>query len=149
MWATLENEYGPWMGQVEANWDSRNTLQGPDTTAVSGSTAIVGVTQMMQDTWFRIKPYVMQKFNVSDMSLNVTFDSIAAGSYHQRNVGLAGTDKQPCDDWDVKYILYAACRYNGACPPNTMGQTQYYNTYTYKVCEAYNRFTTGPKKNCQ
>lgn len=149
MWATLENEYGPWLKNIEADWSNKNTMSGADTTAVSGSQSIIGVTQMMSDTWYRVKSNVMAKFTVDDMSLNVTFDSIAASAYHQRNVSLAGQDKQPCDDWDVKYILYAACRYNGACPSNTMGQTQYYNEYTYKVCEAYNRFTTGQKKNCR
>lgn len=149
MHATLENEYGPWLSKIEAEWDSKNTMQGSDTTAVSGSQTIIGVTQMMSDTWYRIKTYVMDKFTVNDMSLIVTFDSIAASAYHQRNVSLAGQNHQPCDDWDVKYILYAACRYNGACPPNTMGQTQYYNDYTYKVCEAYNRYTTGPQKKCR
>ncbi len=147
--ATLENEYGAWISKVEADWDNRNTFPGSDNTAVSGGTTVMGVMQMMQDTWFRIKPYVMQKFTVSDMSLETTFDAIAGSAYHLRNVSLAGQDKQPCDDWSVKYILYAACRYNGACPANTFGSSQYYNSYTYSVCEAYNRFTKGPKKTCK
>lgn len=148
LWGTLINEYGAWLNKIEADWDNKNTYPGFDATAIQWSQTSFGVMQMMGDTWFRIKPYVMKKFIVDDMSLNVTFDSIASLAYHVRNVSLAGQDNQPCDDWSVEYILYAACRHNGACPANTFGQSQYYNAYTYRVCEEYNKHS-DKKKNCQ
>lgn len=145
--ATLEIEYGPWMGDVEANWISRNTYSGSDPHDNSGSTTIpqVAVMQMMEDTWYRIKPILAQKFGTNNLSLEVTFDSLLAGSYHLRNISLAMQDHVSCDDWPVKYILYGACRYNGAC---AAGQHTY-NDYSYRVCENYNKYTSGPKKNCR
>jgi|GEM_PF-1485114 len=145
--ATLEIEYGAWMGDVEANWVERNTYSGSDPHDKSGSTAIPFgvVVQMMEDTWHRIKPYVGQKLGSSELSLAVTFDAMAAGAYHLRNISLAGQDKISCTDWPVKYILYGSCRYNGACAAGS----HTYNDYAYKVCAAYNRYTTGAKKNCQ
>ena len=148
LWGTLINEYGAWLNKIEADWDNKNTFPGTDVTSNQWSQSIFGVMQVMGDTWFRIKPYVMKKFIVSNMSLNVTFDSIAAAGYHLRNVSLAGQDNQPCDDWDVKYILYAACRHNGACPANSFGKSEYYNEYTYKVCKEYNNHS-DKKKSCR
>jgi hypothetical protein len=143
--ATLEKEYGPWLGNVQANWVNNNTYNGSDPNDVSGSTKVTGVMQMMEDTWHRIKPYVGQKLGTTELSLTVTFDSMAAGAYHLRNISLAMHDKISCDDWPVKYILYGACRYSGGCAP---GATTY-NQYAYDVCNYYNDFTKGPKKNCQ
>jgi len=145
--ATLQIEYGPWMADVEANWVARNTYNGSDPHDKAGSAAIPFgvVAQMMEDTWHRIKPYVAQKLGSSELSLAVTFDAMAAMGYHLRNVSLAGQDKVGCDDWPVKYILYGACRYNGACAAGS----HTYNDYSYRVCANYNSYTTGPKKNCQ
>lgn len=143
--ATLDNEYGPWMAGVEADWVNKNTYHGSDPHNNPGSTKVVSVMQMMEDTWSRIKPIVSQKFGGAEMSISVTFDAMAAGGYHLRNISLAMQDKISCDDWPVKYILYGACRYNGAC---AAGATTY-NQYAYDVCNAYNRYTPGPKKNCQ
>ena len=145
--AILDNEYGPWMGQVEANWTARNTYTGSDPHNNPGSTIIPTscVMQIMEDTWSRIKPVLGNKNSSPKLSLAVTFDAMAAGAYHVRNVSLAMQDKVSCDDWPAKYILYGACRYNGACVP---GSTTY-NQYSYDVCNAYNRYTNGPKKNCK
>ncbi len=148
VYAIYDNEAG-YLGQkVSNNWTYYNTYQGSDPTDIPGSTSVFGVTQMMGDTWHRIKPYVAQKLGSTEISLNVTFDAMAAAAFHIRNISLAGKDHIPCDDWPVKYILYGACRYNGACPPNTMDQTQYYNSYTYSVCESYNEYGENQKK-CQ
>lgn len=144
--ATLDIEYGPWMGDVEANWTARNTYHGSDPHDKPGSAVVpFGVVmQMMEDTWTRIKPILAQKFGTNEMSLEVTFDSMLAGAYHLRNISLAMQDKVSCDDWPVKYILYGACRYNGACAAGS----HTYNQYSYTVCNNYNKYTTGPKKNC-
>jgi len=134
--------------KVEGNWTYYNTYQGSDPTDIPGSTAVFGVTQMMGDTWHRIKPYVGQKLGSTELSLNVTFDSMAAGAYHVGNISLAWKNKISCEDWPVDYILYGACRYNGACPADTFGQKQYYNSYTYSVCASYNEYG-GAQKKCQ
>lgn len=146
--ATLTKEYGPWMNQVQADWTNRNTFKGSDSGETAPATQVMGVMQMMADTWRRNKPNVSAKLGNASISIDVTFDAMAAGAYHLRNVSLAMQDHIGCNDWPVKYILYGACRYNGACPGNTFGQTQYYNTYTYEVCNLYNQYTSGPKKNC-
>lgn len=145
--ATLHNEYGPWLAGVEANWTARNTYQGSDPHDVAGSTAVPSdnVMQMMEDTWHRIKPIIANKLGTSELSLDVTFDSMAAGSYHLRNISLAMHDGVACNDWPVKYILFGACRYSGGCTATSTT----YNQYAYDVCNAYNRYTTGPQKNCQ
>ena len=148
VYAIYDNEAGYLGPKVTANWTYYNTYPGSDPTDVPGSTEVFGVTQMMGDTWHKIKPYVAQKLGTSAISLNVTFDSMAAAGFHIQNVSLAGTDHVSCDDWPVKYILYGACRYNGACPANTMGQTQYYNPYTYSVCASYNEYG-AKQKNCR
>ncbi len=149
--ATLDNEYGPWMAKAEAEWATRNTYAGSDPYDKPGSSAIpiACPMQMMEDTWSRIKPYVGQKLGTTEISLGVIFDCMSGGAYHLRNVSLAMKDRVTCDDWPVDYILYGACRYNGACPANTFGQKSYYNSYTYSVCEAYNRYTSGPQKKCR
>lgn len=146
--AIVENEYGAWMGKVQADWTARNTYSGSDPTDIPGATAVFGVTQVMGDTWHKIKPYVGQKLKTTELSLNVTFDSMAAGAYHVRNVSLAMKNKVDCHDWPAKYILYGACRYNGACPADTFGQSQYYNSYSYAVCNSYNKYSSS-KKTCQ
>jgi hypothetical protein len=148
IYAIYDNEAGYLGPKVDANWTYYNTYQGSDPTDISGSTAVLGVTQMMSDTWHRIKPYVAKKLGSSDLSLNVTFDSMAAAAYHVGNISLAWKNKISCDDWPVDYILYGACRYNGACPANTFGQKEYYNSYTYSVCASYNEYG-GKQKNCQ
>jgi len=142
--ATLDKEYGPWKPKIEADWTNKNTYPGSDPHNKPGSTAVVSVMQMMEDTWSRIKPIVTQKLG-TETSIAVTFDALAAGGYHLRNVSLAMQDKVDCEDWPVKYILYGACRYNGACAP---GATTY-NQYSYDVCNNYNTYTKGPKKNCK
>lgn len=145
--ATLANEYGAWMAKVESDWTSRNTYKGSDPHDNAGSSIVpfVNVMQMMEDTWHRIKPILASKLGTNEISLEVTFDSMVAGAYHLRNISLAMHDKISCDDWPVKYILYGACRYNGACAAGSHN----YNAYSYSVCNAYNRYTTGPKKNCK
>ncbi len=148
VYAIYDNEAGYLGPKVNSNWIYYNTYQGSDPTDISGSTSVFGVTQMMGDTWHKIKPYVAKTLGSSDISLNVTFDSMAAAAFHIRNVSLAGIDHVSCTNWPVKYILYGACRYNGACPANTMGQTAYYNSYTYSVCASYNEYGADQKK-CQ
>ena len=148
VYAIYDNEAGYLGPMVNANWVYYNTYQGSDPTDIPGSTAVFGVTQMMGDTWHRIKPYVGKKLGTTELSLNVTFDSMAAAAYHVGNISLAWKNKISCDDWPVDYILYGACRYNGACPANTFGQKQYYNSYTYSVCESYNEYG-GKQKKCQ
>ena len=148
VYAIYDNEAGYLGPIVNANWTYYNTYQGSDPTDIPGSTAVFGVTQMMADTWHRIKPYVGQKLGTTNLSLNVTFDSMAAAAYHVGNISLAWKNRISCDDWPVDYILYGACRYNGACPANTFGQKQYYNSYTYSVCKSYNEYG-GQQKKCQ
>jgi len=142
--ATLQEEWGPWMAKTQANWTGANTYPGFDPAENAPAQSIGGVMQIMADTWRKIKPYVSQKLGNAPLALNVTFDAMAGGAYHLRNVSLAMHDKISCDDWPVKYILYGACRYNGACVP---GSTTY-NQYAYDVCNFYNQYTKGPKKNC-
>lgn len=152
IYAIYDNEAGYLGPQVESNWTYYNTYHGSDPTDIPGSTQVFGVTQMMGDTWHKIKPYVGQKLGSTELSLEVTFDSMAAGAYHVGNISLAWKDKVGCDDWPVNYILYGACRYNGACPANTFGQKQYYNSYTYSVCNSYNEYLqmtgSSKQKNC-
>jgi len=142
--ATLDKEYGPWKAKIEADWTNLNTYPGSDPHNKPGSTAVVSVMQMMEDTWSRIKPIISEKLG-TETSIAVTFDALAAGGYHLRNISLAMQDHVSCEDWPVKYILYGACRYNGACTP---GATTY-NQYSYDVCNNYNTYTKGPKKNCK
>lgn len=134
--------------RVESNWTYYNTYHGSDPHAIKGSQEIVGITQMMEDTWYRIKPYVSQKLGSSEISLDVTFDAMAAAAYHVGNVSLAWSNHISCLDWPVEYILYGACRYEGACGPNTFGQKQLYDSYTYSVCASYNEYG-GAQKKCQ
>lgn len=147
VYAIYDNEAGYLGPKVESNWTFYNTYHGSDPTDIANSTALFGVTQMMGDTWHRIKPYVAKKLGTDQLSLNVTFDSMAAAAFHVGNISLAWKNKISCNDWPVDYILYGACRYNGACPANTFGQKQYYNSYTYSVCESYNEYG-GKQKNC-
>ena len=148
VYAIYDNEAGPLGPQVLGNWTYYNTYPGSDPTDIPGSQQVFGVTQMMGDTWHRIKPYVSKKLGTTDLSLNVTFDSMAAAGYHVGNVSLAWKNKISCTDWPVDYIMYAACRYNGACPANTFGKKEYYNNYTYTVCASYNEYG-GAQKKCQ
>lgn len=148
IYAIYDNEAGYLGSQILSNWEYYNTYHGSDSTDIPGSTQVFGVTQMMGDTWHRIKPYVGQKLGSTELSLEVTFDSMAAGAYHVGNISLAWKNKISCEDWPVDYILYGACRYNGACPADTFGQKQYYNSYTYSVCASYNEYG-GKQKNCQ
>lgn len=142
--ATLQKEWGPWMAKTQANWTSANTYPGFDPAENAPAQSIGGVMQMMADTWRKIKPYVSQKLGNAPLALSVTFDAMAGGAYHLHNVSLAMQDKISCDDWPVKYILYGACRYNGGCAPGSYN----YNQYAYDVCNLYNQYTKGLKKNC-
>lgn len=146
--AIYDHEAGYLKNKVTSNWVYYNTYHGSDPTDIAGSTAVFGVTQMMGDTWHKIKPYVGQKLGSTELSLEVTFDAMAAAAYHLGNISLAWSNKINCDDWPAEYILYGACRYNGACPPNTFGQKQYYNSYTFSVCQSYNQYS-GKQKKCQ
>jgi len=148
IYAIYDNEAGYLGPQALSNWEYYNTYQGSDPTDIPESKAVFGVTQMMGDTWHKIKPYVGAKLGTTELSLNVTFDSMAAGAYYVGNVSLAWKDKVGCTDWPVSYILYGACRYNGACPADTFGQKEYYNSYTYNVCASYNEYG-GAQKKCQ
>ncbi len=148
VYALYENEAGYLGPQALSNWEHYNSYQGTDPTDVPGSQAVFGVTQMMGDTWSRIKPYVAQKLGTDKLSLNVSFDAMAAAAYHVGNISLAWKNKVGCNDWPVSYILYGACRYNGACPADTFGKKEYYNSYTYNVCASYNRFA-NTQKNCR
>jgi hypothetical protein len=89
IYAIYDNEAGYLGGQVNSNWTYYNTYQGSDPCNVPGDTGLCGVTQMMGDTWSRIKPYVAKKLGTDQISIMVTFDSMAAGAYHVGNISLA------------------------------------------------------------
>ncbi|GEM_PF-6484859 len=142
--AVLEIEYGPWLGKLQNEWEQRNTLTCPpagcdqSNPVCNGDQTISGVMQMMSDTWCRIYPYVRQKVGNSVLSINVTYDAILGAGYHLKNISL-NRDKD-CEDWDLKSIAKAACKYGGSCGGG--------DNYCGRVCAYYNQFTTGPKKNC-
>lgn len=135
--ATLQEEYGPWLKNIEADWTNKNTYYGPDPD-YTGSQQIMGVMQMMGDTWQRIKTIVGAKVGGADLSIGVTYDAILGAGYHLWNISTyRGKD---CTDWSLQYIAKAACKYGGGC---TMGS----HNYCVEVCLYYNQFG-GQHKDC-
>lgn len=138
--ATLQQEYGPWLKNIESDWTNKNTYHGTDSADSAPATQIMGPMQMMADTWRKIKPYASQKVSNASLSIDVTYDAILGAAFHLRNVSLAGSEHAPCDDWSLKYIAKGACKYGASC-----GGT---DDYCRKICNLYNTYTKGPKKNC-
>ena len=135
--ATLQEEYGAWLGKIEADWTNYNTYRGADGD-YTGSQQIMGVMQMMGDTWQRIKTIVGAKVGGADLSIGVTYDAILGAGYHLWNISTyRGKD---CTDWPLQNIAKAACKYGGGC---TMGA----HNYCVEVCQYYNQFG-GQHKDC-
>jgi hypothetical protein len=135
--AVLQEEYGPWLKKIEADWTNKNTYHGPDPD-YTGSTQIMGVMQMMGDTWQKIKPVVSSKVGGVDLSINVTYDAILGAAYHLWNISTyRGKD---CQDWSLQYIAKAACKYGGGCIAGS-------RNYCLEVCNYYNQFSRQ-HKNC-
>lgn len=137
----IETGWSPyWVGFYTEPWNEKNTYHGTDSAEGQPDTKIMGPMQMMAQTWRSVKPVVSNKYNNTPLSMDVFFDAVLVSAYHLRNVSLAMSEHAPCDDWSLKYIAKGACKYGASC-----GGT---DDYCRKICNFYNTYTKGPKKNC-
>jgi len=148
LWATVWTEYGAWMKDVEADWTNRNTygwwgnMDDPRDNQWSQEVNSKVVTQMMDDTWWRIKNsgIMEQKFGTNQMSIMVTFDAFASTSYYLWNISLYRDND--CNNWPLKNMAKAFCKYAGGCYEHE-GEN-----FCEVKCKKYNESGASPQKNC-
>jgi hypothetical protein len=105
----------------------------------------MGPTQMSSYVWDAYKERVKDLLGQTTSSLvdrRVMLDASIALGLHLKNISTYRGSS--CNDWELKYIAKAACKYHRKC-----GYTHRVGSgnYCYDVCQYYNNFS-GKKFDC-
>jgi len=156
---TLYNTYNWWNKSEVTEWDiyfaqAYNSFGGvvPDDSKFAGKIVAVGIDPYDMKIMGPV-PISEQEYNAYKDRINkilgqtttdrrIILDSHLILGLHLKNISTyRGSD---CNNWELKYITKAACKYLGKCTYDVLGNK---GNYCIRACNNYNQYA-GTNYNC-
>ncbi len=132
--------YNSWDGNIplDSKFPGQHVAQGIDPYDMK----IMGPVPISEQEFNAYKDRVIAILGQTTIDRRIILDSHLILGLHLKNISTyRGSD---CNNWELKYVAKAACKYLGKCTYNVFGNA---GNYCIRACNNYNQYA-GTNYNC-